>query len=119
MIISASRRTDIPAFYSQWSFNRINEGYVLVPNPYHPKMISRICLSPAVVDCFIFWTNEPHALMLNQLDKFTGLQLLLPIYDSTLTEENWSNHLPSIDKRIDTFKKLAATLARETNDLEI
>ena len=68
MIISASRRTDIPAFYSQWFFNRIKERYVLVPNPYHPKMISKISLSPAVVDCFVFWTKNP-APMLNQLEK--------------------------------------------------
>ena len=42
MIISASRRTDIPAFYSSWFFNRIKEGYVLVPNPFNPKMISKV-----------------------------------------------------------------------------
>ena len=33
MILSASRRTDIPAFYSEWFINRLREGYVLIPNP--------------------------------------------------------------------------------------
>ena len=102
MIISASRRTDIPAFYSQWFFNRIKEGYVLVPNPYHPKMISRISLSPAVVDCFVFWTKNP-APMLNQLDK---LQDYNYYFQFTLNPygEKLENRLPSIDKRIDMRK---------------
>ena len=56
MIISASRRTDIPAFYSPWFFNRIKEGYVLVPNPFNSKMISKVSLNPAVIDCIVFWT---------------------------------------------------------------
>ena len=68
MIISASRRTDIPAFYSSWFFNRIKEGYVLVPNPFNPKMISKVNLDPAVVDCIVFWTKNP-APMIDKLDK--------------------------------------------------
>ncbi|NLE77913.1 MAG: DUF1848 domain-containing protein, partial [Chloroflexi bacterium] len=35
MIISASRRTDIPAFYTPWLMNRIRAGYCLVPNPFN------------------------------------------------------------------------------------
>lgn len=37
MIISASRRTDIPALYPQWFVNRLLAGEVLVPNPYNRK----------------------------------------------------------------------------------
>jgi hypothetical protein len=44
MIISASRRTDIPAFYSEWFMNRLQQGYCLVPNPFNPRQISRISL---------------------------------------------------------------------------
>ena len=87
MIISASRRTDIPAFYSQWFFNRIKEGYVLVPNPYHPKMISKISLSPAVVDCFVFWTKNP-APMLNQLEKLQDTTITSNLH-LTPTEKSW------------------------------
>ena len=68
MIISASRRTDIPAFYAKWFMNRVREGYVLVPNPYNPKQISRIALNPDVVDCIVFWTKNP-APMLGELDR--------------------------------------------------
>ena len=41
MIISASRRTDIPAFYADWLLTRIREGYVFVRNPMQPRKISR------------------------------------------------------------------------------
>ena len=50
MIISASRRTDIPAFYAPWFFNRLQEGYLLVPNPFDPRTLSRISLGRDVVD---------------------------------------------------------------------
>lgn len=65
MIISASRRTDIPAFYSGWLVNRLRAGYVLTRNPMNYSRVSRIILSPEVVDCIVFWTKDP----LNMLDK--------------------------------------------------
>lgn len=46
MIISASRRTDIPNYYPEWFFNRINAGFVDVRNPMNAHQISRIDLSP-------------------------------------------------------------------------
>ncbi|PXZ42796.1 DUF1848 domain-containing protein [Sanguibacteroides justesenii] len=46
-MIRASRRTDLSAFYTSWFFNRIKERHALVPDPYNPKMISRVNLHPA------------------------------------------------------------------------
>ena len=63
MIISASRRTDIPACYANWFYNRLQEGYVLVRNPMNHHQISRICLSAAVVDGIVFWTKNPAPMM--------------------------------------------------------
>ena len=63
MIISASRRTDIPAFYSKWFFNRIKAGFVLVRNPVQRQQVHRIDLSPDVVDAFVFWTKNPSPMM--------------------------------------------------------
>ena len=59
MIISASRRTDIPTYYSEWFFNRLREGYVLVRNPMNARQISWISLSPEAVDGIVFWTKNP------------------------------------------------------------
>ena len=56
MIISASRRTDIPAFYSDWFIQRIHEGFVYVRNPLNIHKISKIELNPDIVDGIVFWT---------------------------------------------------------------
>ena len=68
MIISASRRTDIPTFYSDWFFNRIKEGFVLVRNPMNFRQVSHIVLTPDVVDGIILWTKNP-APMFGRLDE--------------------------------------------------
>lgn len=67
MIISASRRTDIPTYYSEWFFNRLKAGYVLVRNPMNAHQISKISLNPDVVDGIVFWTKNPIP-MLEKLD---------------------------------------------------
>ncbi|WP_029906882.1 DUF1848 domain-containing protein [Prevotella sp. 10(H)] len=111
MIISASRRTDIPAFYSQWFFNRIKEGFVLVPNPYNPKMISRITLNPAVIDCIVFWTKNPNPMT----DKLDGLKDYKYYFQFTLNPygKDIENHLPSVQKRIEIFKRLSDKIGKE------
>lgn len=59
MIVSASRRTDILAFYSNWFINRIRAGYCMVPNPFNHKQISYVSLSPEDVEVIVFWTRNP------------------------------------------------------------
>lgn len=59
MIVSVSRRTDIPCWYSDWFFRRLREGFALVRNPMNPHQVSRVPLSPEVVDGFVFWTKNP------------------------------------------------------------
>ncbi len=71
MIISASRKTDIPAYYSEWFMNRIKEGYVCSRNPLNAHQISRIPLNPDVVDCIVFWTKNPIP-MIPRLDELKG-----------------------------------------------
>lgn len=68
MILSASRRTDIPNYYSDWFLNRIKEKYVYVRNPMNPHQVSRIDISPEVVDCIVFWTKNPKPMM-ERLDE--------------------------------------------------
>ncbi len=70
MIISASRRTDIPAFYSKWLINRIRSESVNVRNPFNPKHIKKISLKKEDVDCFVFWTKDP----VNMMDKLEYLK---------------------------------------------
>jgi DNA repair photolyase len=111
MIISASRRTDIPAFYSEWFFNRLAEGYVLVANPFNPKMISRVSLSPEVIDCIVFWTKNPSP-MLGRLDRLTDYRYY---FQFTLNpyEREIENNLPALTERINIFKRLSDKIGRE------
>ncbi len=71
MIISASRRTDLPAFYGEWFMNRIRAGYCAVPNPFKPTQVSHVSLKPDDVDVIVFWTRNPRPLFpfLTELDK--------------------------------------------------
>ena len=73
MILSVSRRTDIPCYYSDWFYNRIKEGFVYVRNPMNDHQISRISLSPKVVDCIVFWTKNPEK-MLERMDELAAYQ---------------------------------------------
>ncbi|MDE7322344.1 MAG: DUF1848 domain-containing protein [Lachnospiraceae bacterium] len=72
MILSVSRRTDIPNYYSEWFLNRIKEGYLYVRNPINAHQISKIILSPEVVDCIVFWTKNPESMFarLDELDAY-------------------------------------------------
>lgn len=71
MILSVSRRTDIPNYYSEWFFNRIKAGFVYVRNPMNARQVSRIDITPEVVDCIVFWTKNPEP-MLNRLDELAS-----------------------------------------------
>lgn len=71
MIISASRRTDIPAHYAEWFMNRIRAGSVDVPNPFDPRQVSRVSLRADDVDVIVFWTRNAAPLLphLRELDE--------------------------------------------------
>ncbi len=70
MIISASRRTDIPALYTEWFMNRVKDGFVLIRNPFRPNQTRRVSLGAAAVDAIVFWTRnaEPLIRYLDELD---------------------------------------------------
>lgn len=68
MILSVSRRTDIPNYYSEWFFNRVKEGFLYVRNPMNTHHLSKINISPEIVDCIVFWTKNPEP-MLDRLEE--------------------------------------------------
>lgn len=71
-MISAGRRSDIPAFYADWFMDRLKAGYVKVPNPFDRRKIQTINLAQEAVDGFVFWTRNPRPLFrrLDELDRF-------------------------------------------------
>lgn len=107
MIISASRRTDIPSFYGKWFINRLKEGYVLIQNPYNTKRYSKALLTRDNVDCIVFWTKNPIPFFkyLNEVDRMG-----YPYYfQFTLTPygKDIEKNLPSKKILIDTFISLS------------
>ena len=58
MILSVSRRTDIPALYAKWFIKRLKEKFVLVRNPFNSNQIYHIPITPENVDCIVFWTKN-------------------------------------------------------------
>ena len=105
MILSVSRRTDIPAFYSDWFFNRIHEGYVDVRNPMNAHQVSRIKITPDVVDCIVFWTKNPYNMLmrLDELKEYNYyFQFTINPYDKQI-EKN----VPFKTTILETFSKLS------------
>lgn len=110
MIISASRRTDIPAFFPDWFFKRIAEGYVYVRNPYNPNQISKVDLSPSVVDCIVFVTKNPMR-MLDRLDLLSRYQYYFQFTVTPYDRDLEPNVLPK-DVIMGFFKRLSRVIGR-------
>ena len=111
MIISASRRTDIPAFFSGWFMNRIREQYALVRNPFNSHQVSKISLNPDVVDCIVFWSKNPGPMLtrLNELQNYTFyFQYTLNAYGREI-----EMNLPALEQRIETFQSLSKMIGKE------
>jgi hypothetical protein len=113
MIISASRRTDIPAFYPKWFMNRIREGYCTVPNSFNPKQISRISLKPEDVDVIVFWTRYARPLLpfLNELnDRGYRYYFLYTLMNNPRALDPKS---PSHKRSLNTFLELSHRMGKE------
>lgn len=63
MIVSASRRCDIPAYAMDWFMNRVAAGYCLVRNPFNAGILRRVSLLSEDLDCVVFWTRDPRPLL--------------------------------------------------------
>ena len=113
MILSVSRRTDIPAFYAEWFMNRLKEGFVYVRNPFNYKQISNIPLSPANIDCIVFWTKDPQNIM--RYLKQIGEMGYNYYFQFTITPYGKDIESNLRDKReiIQTFRELSESEGKE------
>lgn len=112
MILSVSRRTDIPCYYFDWFLNRIKDGWLYVRNPMNPHQVSRILLSPQVVDCIVFWTKNPEP-MLAQLEELKEYSYY---FQFTLTSygQDIEPDLPhKKEKMIPIFRSLSEKIGKE------
>lgn len=111
VIVSASRSTDIPTFYSDWFVERWKAGYVKWKNPFNgvPSYVS-FQKTRAVV----FWTKNPrpifkHIDFLDEEVKNYYFQFTLNDYD----HENFEGKVPRLESRIETFKELSNRIGKE------
>lgn len=108
MIINTGSRTDIPAYYSEWFYNRIKEGYVLTRNPYRKEQVLKYLLDPSVVDCINFCTKNPAPMLsrLKELEQFKQLWYV------TITpyEEEIEPHVPPAEEVIESMQRLSEEL---------
>jgi hypothetical protein len=113
MIISASRRTDVPAFYSDWFMKRIEAGHCDVPNPFNPTQVTNISLEPEDVDVIVFWTRNASPLLphLKELDvKGYRYYFLCTLMDNPRAMDPGC---PSLKEGLATFKALSDSLGPE------
>lgn len=108
MILSASRRTDIPAFYMEWFCRRLREGEVFSVNPMNPHQVSRIQLNPQIIDGIVFWSKNPEP-MLSYLSELNPFPYYIQ-YTCNAYGQDTEPGLPSLDRRLDTFYRLSEVL---------
>lgn len=111
LIISASRSTDIPAFYADWLMNRINVGYVKWKNPFNGVPLY---VSFARARLIVLWSKNPrpffkHLEALSEKIPNYYFQFTLNDYDSEKLEPN----VPNVQSRIDTFIELSEKIGKE------
>jgi len=113
MIISASRRTDIPAFYANWFIGRIRAGFCEVSNPFNPRQVTRVSLLPEDVEVIVFWTRNPRPMM-RFLPELTArgyrYYFLFTVVDYPRLLETAT---PSLPTAISVFKRLVDTMGPE------
>ncbi len=111
MIVSVSRRTDIPAFYFDWFCHRLREGWADVVNPFNRRQVSRISLRPEAVDCFVFWTKDP-APMLERLEALQAYPFYVQVSITPYDRDVEVNLRPK-EEIIRTVLELSRRLGRE------
>lgn len=105
MILSVSRKTDIPAFYADWFFNRVQAGFCYTQNPMNTKQVRKVPIHPDLVDGIVFWTKNPKP-MLTRIKNIKQFPFYFQ-YTLTAYEEDIETHLPHRRERIETFKTLS------------
>jgi hypothetical protein len=112
MIISASRRTDIPACYPDWFYHRIREGFVLTRNPMRYHQVSKIILSPETVDGIVFWTKNP-APMMDRLDELNAYTYYFQFTLTSYGKDIEPNVPTKGNEGIPAFQRLSDTIGPE------
>lgn len=111
VIISASRSTDIPAFYARWFFNRLAKGYCAWYNPFNQQ---KMYVSFKNCKVIVFWTKNPKPILpyLHILDEM-GIHYYFQVTLNDYVKEGFEPNVASVDERIETFRTLSDMIGKE------
>lgn len=111
VIISASRSTDIPAFYAKWFTNRLKAGYCVWYNPFNQKPMF---ISFAKTKVVVFWTKNPEPLIpyLQELDE-RGIHYYFQVTLNDYVNEGFEPNVGPVDHRVEVFKRLSDMIGKE------
>ena len=111
VIVSASRSTDIPAFYARWFIERLKAGYVVWINPFN-RQPSYVTFRKTRV--IVFWTKNPKPLLpyLEELDK-RGINYYFQFTLNDYDKEGFEPNVPTVAKRVETFRALSQRLGSD------
>lgn len=112
VIVSASRETDVPAFYADWLVHRIRDGWCAWKNPFNGE-VRKVSFSKTRI--IVFWSKNPKP-MLDKLSEIEALGFRQYYFQFTLNDymaEGMEPNVPPVAERIDTFKRLADRIGKE------
>ena len=112
MIVSASRETDVPAFYADWFVGRLHDGWCEWKNPFNGE-VRKVSFDKARM--IVFWSKNPKP-MLERLNEVESLGFKQYYFQFTLNDyvaEGLEPNVPKVEERIDTFKRLADRIGKE------
>ena len=111
VIISASRSTDIPAFYAKWFFNRLAKGYCAWYNPFNQQ---KMYISFKNCKVVVFWTKNPKPILpyLHKLDE-RGIHYYFQVTLNDYVNEGFEPNVSSVNDRVETFKTLSEMIGKE------
>jgi DNA repair photolyase len=111
LIVSASRSTDIPAFYGQWFINRLKAGYAVRYNPFNRQAEY---VSFKKTKAVVFWSKNPAPLLplLGELDD-RGIGYYFQFTLNDYEAEGFEPNVPPLGRRIETFQRLAGQIGKE------
>lgn len=113
MIISCSRRTDIPAFYGEWFMDKIEKGYCISVNPFNKNQRTNLSLKCEDVDLLVFWTKNP-APFLKNVEKLIDMGYKF-YFQYTLNDypKFIEPNVPDVKNRVDSLIELSSIIGKD------
>jgi hypothetical protein len=111
VIVSASRATDIPAYYADWFFARLLRGHLAWKNPFSGRVQY---VSFARARAIVFWTKNPGPVL--PLLPLPDERRIAYYFQFTLNDygpEGFEPGLPALDQRIAVFRELSRRIGKE------